>query len=380
MNKYYLSLPSIVSSAGDSSGLLEALYAKKRCLKKKNIEGKEFCIGEVESLIQPLDFPRQFQRFYTRTNALLFEAMLKISPLIDRLKKENGNIGACIGTTTGGFEENYQIFIKNENFPKHYIQDFNSLSHPARFLKEFFSLNGVCFSISTACTSGLKSIIQGQRLLESGLCDYVIVGGVDGISTLSLFGFDSLGILSSDFCNPFSYYRNGINIGEGACLFVMSKTPLNCDVYLHSFASNNDAFHLTKQDEKSQKAIEAICKALGDDEVDYINLHATGTLANEISESRAIASVLPHIPASGIKGCIGHTLGATGAIEAGLCVLLLEQDHALLPPHIYDENYDKGLHKIALISEVLRKKIQKILSINFAFGGDNVAAIFGRDQ
>ena len=377
----YLSLPSIVCAVGDED-ILAHLVQSKRFLKKKTFLDKEFLVGEVEHIPQLSDFPSSLEVFYTRGNALLLQAILKISPLIEGLKNKFGKhrIGVCIGTTTGGIEENFQSFLESQNFERTYRADLNSLGYAARFVQQFFGLRGLSFGVSTACTSGLKALMQAQRLVAHNLCDAVIVGGVDSLSTISLFGFDSLGILSSKTCNPFSQNRDGINIGEGACVFIASKEPLDSSVILESFSSNNDAFHPTKQDAHAKKAIEAIESALQNMPVDYVNLHATGTHANEIAESLAIFSTLPNTFASGIKGHIGHTLGAAGAIEAGVCILLLHQKEGLLPLHLYDGEYDSSLHPIRLVSQPTRASLNRVMSVNFAFGGDNAVAIFGRKE
>lgn len=377
----YLSLPSIVCAAGGED-ILPRLTQSKRFLKKRTFLDREFLVGEVEDILQSSDFPPSLEAFYTRGNALLLQAILKISPLVEGLKNKFGKhrIGVCIGTTTGGIEENFQSFLESQDFKSAYRPNLNSLGYPAKFVQRFFGLKGPSFGVSTACTSGLKALIQAQRLIARNLCDAVIVGGVDSLSTISLFGFDSLGILSPKACNPFSKNRDGINIGEGACVFIASKEPLDSSVILESFGSNNDAFHLTKQDTHAKKAIEAIELARQNMPVDYVNLHATGTPANEIAESLAIFSTLPDIFASGIKGHIGHTLGAAGAIEAGVCILLLHQKETLLPLHLYDGEYDSSLHPIKLVSQPTCASLNRIMSVNFAFGGDNAVAIFGRKE
>lgn len=379
-NLCYISLPSILCSAGDETDMFQKILSAQRCLKEQEIEGKAFLVGGVKLEALRCDFPHSLKQFYTRTNALLFQTAVQLNSQVEKLKAQFGKdrIGICIGTTTAGIEENLQLFLRENHFNLAYQQDFNSLGHPAKFLKELFDIQGVYFGLSTACTSGLKALIQANRLIQSGLCDAVITGGVDALSAISLFGFDSLGILSSKPCNPFSIHRDGINIGEGSCLFIVSRKPIDTPVVLKSFYSNNDAFHLTKQEPHAQKAQEAIVNAMQDYDIDYINLHATGTQANEMAESKAIASTLPTIPASGIKGCIGHTLGAAGAIEIGLCTMLLNKKEALLPPHIYDQCYDPALPKISLIQKPIHTNINHILSVNFAFGGDNAAAVLGR--
>lgn len=382
MNSCYLSLPSIVCSAGNEREMLENVLKSRRFLKEKEFLGKIFLVGEVENQVSRSDFPRNLQNFYTKTNALLFQTALQIILQVEKLKTQFGRhrIGVCIGSTTVGLEENFQYFQKERDFKLAYDASLSSLGNPALFIQKFFDISGACFGVSTACTSGLKALFQAYRLIQSNLCDGVIVGGVDALSSISLFGFDSLGILSSKPCNPFSTYREGINIGEGSCLFVMSKIPLNTSIILESFCSNNDAFHLTRQDIQANKAREAINMATKDYSIDYINLHATGTRANEIAESQAIASTLPHVPASGIKGCIGHTLGAAGAIEAGLCTLLLDKKNVLLPAHIYDGHYDQTLPNFSLIHQSIPAVINRAMSINFAFGGDNAVAVFGRKR
>lgn len=377
---FYISLPSILCSAGNEIDMYRKIVSMQRCFKQQEIEGKTFLIGGVELKVSKNDFPQAFRNNYTRTNALLFQTALGFTPEIERLKTKFGKdrIGVCVGSTTAGIEENFQLFLKEKDFALKYQENFNSLGHPAKFLKDFFGLQGPSFGLSTACTSGLKALIQASRMIQSNLCDAVIAGGVDAISAISLFGFDSLGILSSKPCNPFSVHRDGINIGEGSCLFIVSRNSIDTSVVLKSFYSNNDAFHLTKQEPQAQKAKEAIMNALQNYNIDYINLHATGTIANEAAESKAISTTLPMVPASGIKGCIGHTLGAAGAIEIGLCAMLLNQKDTLLPPHIYDQAYDPSLPKISLIHKPLPASISHILSVNFAFGGDNAAAVLGR--
>ena len=165
----------------------------------------------------------------------------------------------------------------------------NSLANPSEFIADFYGLSSVAFSVSTACTSGVKAIITAKRLLESGICDAVICGGVDSLNTLTINGFDSLGILSARETNPFSKNRDGINIGEGAAFFVASRDEIS-NLVIAGEHSNCDAFHMTQPDFSGQMQTQCVQKALRAanlSSVDYINLHGTGTQANDKSRQRS---------------------------------------------------------------------------------------------
>lgn len=380
----YINAYSVICSAGTTKDFLANLYSNKRFIRKNDrfSEIKSFMLGSVEDVPTKSDFLDSMQGFYTRTNALLLANLLEIQQkvLILRQKYGKSRIGVVLGSTTSGVEENFQSFkeyaLKDQFMG--YKDSFNTLANPSEFCRAFFDLSGPCFGVSTACTSGLKAIEQASLLIENDLCDAVIAGGVDSLNTLSVFGFDSLGILDSNLCQPFSKNRNGINIGEGSGILLLSKEK-DC-VMFDSFCSNNDAYHITKQDSAAKMSIQCIQRVLETTQrdIDYVNLHATGTPANEIAESCAIAKSVGLVPASGIKGQIGHTLGAAGSIEAILCSMLLQQEESKLPLHIYDGEYDEDIEKINLVTDSISKRLNTILSVNFAFGGDNVAGIFRR--
>lgn len=384
----YVSKPGIVSAAGMSSDEnLINLQSGKKFLTICNgfRDDKSFILGKIESALEKFS-SQTSEHFKTRTNALALSALAQIdSDIKDAIKKYGkSRVGVVIGTTTSGVEENYQIFkehVKTGFFDaRRYDISQNALANPAEFICDFYGLSGVCFAVSTACTSGVKAIIEGKRLIKAGICDAVICGGVDSLNTLTINGFDSLGILSCRETNPFSKNRDGINIGEGAGFFLLSKDEIS-DVIIAAEHSNCDAFHMTQPETSGKMQGVCVQKALETanlSEIDYINLHGTGTVANDQVEASVVNANLPNTLASSIKPMIGHTLGAAGAIESALCVMLCMQNETILPPHVYDGIYDEELKPINLVKFNERAVINSAMSLSFAFGGDNAAIIFER--
>lgn len=217
----------------------------------------------------------------------------------------------------------------------------------------------------------------------------VIAGGVDSLAAMTLNGFDALESMSDGLCNPFGRDRDGINIGEGAAIFVMSKTP--AAISLAGCGETSDAHHISAPHPDGAGAIAAMAKALQDadvaaSDIDYINLHGTATEQNDRMEAKAVFSVFgSEAPCSSTKRLTGHTLGAAGAIEAGLCWLALTEQTAL-PPHRWDGNGDTELQPIQLTNGSLQQceNVQQpprlALSNSFAFGGNNISLIFERQH
>ena len=247
-------------------------------------------------------------------------------------------------------------------------------------MSDFYELSGPSYCVSTACTSGVKAVIEAKRLIESELCDAVICGGVDSLNTLTINGFNSLSILSSAPSQAFSKNREGINIGEGAGLFLLSRDEIS-NVVVASSASNCDAFHMTQPDFSAKMAvncIEGALKRAGMCGVDYVNLHGTGTQANDKMEAKAVNLTLGATFASTLKPQIGHTLGAAGAIESAICAMLCMDENSTLPPHVYDGEYDESLEAINLVKSGTKFDVKTAMSLSFAFGGDNAVIIFKR--
>lgn len=354
---------------------LKKLSNSKTFLEKSSDFSQEFIVGKCKnSQILPDNLDKIYK---TRTNEILYTALLQIEEsifwAIKKYKKER--IAVVMATTTSGINENYLSFTnyaKNGIF-KDYLKDRTSLFNPANFIAKLYDLKNLSFCVSTACTSSLKAMMSAAILLENGVCDCVICGGVDSLNDVTLRGFASLEIISSDFTNPFSKNRQGINIGEGAGVFLLSKKE--SDFKISGFASNNDAFHITKPDlsGKNQKiCVENALKMANLQDADYINLHGTGTIANDKMESEIFSNFSAFSSSS--KPFFGHTLGAAGAIESAVCLHCLKDEN--LPLHLWDGDFDSDLKPLKLVKFGDKKICKTALNSSFAFGGDNAIMIF----
>lgn len=380
--RVYINAYDGVCSLGSSKiQIMQNIFKKIPSITKNKIQSKDFMVGKIQNL---QNFDRDIKEVYnTRTNLILYQVLQNLKEALDNLFKRysKDKIAVVIGTTTSGVEENYKS-MPNIN-PRLFFSR-NSLSNPSDFIKEYLGLKSLAFGVSCACTSGAKVFIEAARLLESNVCDAVICGGVDSLNTLTLYGFDSLEILSKNNAVPFSKNRNGINIAEGAALFILSKDESS--IKLKGYCANNDAFHITKPNEDFVAQRDSILKALKManldlDDISYINLHGTGTYANDKMEANLINTIFPKTMCSSTKGLMGHTLGAAGALELMICSDILNQstinNKAYLPPHYYDEVYDSEIPRICLVEKQISTNIKNTLSISFAFGGDNSAIILG---
>jgi 3-oxoacyl-[acyl-carrier-protein] synthase-1 len=245
-------------------------------------------------------------------------------------------------------------------------------------------LTGAAHVISTACSSGAKALASGARLLNAGLADAVIAGGSDVMSELTVAGFSSLDSVSATRCNPLSQNRNGINLGEGAALFLMTRDE--GPVRLVGWGETSDAHHMSAPDPTGMGAIRAMQQALAKggvnaDQIDYLNLHGTATVQNDSMESLAVQHVLGGAtPVSSTKPLTGHTLAAAGAVEAAFCWMTLTgNSDGRLPPHWWDGALDAALApvRIAAPGDSLGRPARYVMSNSFAFGGSNASLLLG---
>jgi len=220
-------------------------------------------------------------------------------------------------------------------------------------------------------------------MIAAGFADAVIVGGADSLCAFTIAGFSSLESVSAERCNPFSANRHGINIGEGAALFVLSREP--GAVRLAGCGESSDAHHMSAPDPSGQGArmamMQAVTRAgLRPGDIGYINLHGTATPQNDAMEARVVAELFgDRVPASSTKPLTGHALGAAGAIEAAICWLALTDAAHRLPGHWWDQAGDPALPKIGLVppGTTHAGSLHYALTQNFAFGGSNAALVLG---
>ncbi|MCC7005164.1 MAG: beta-ketoacyl-[acyl-carrier-protein] synthase family protein [Ottowia sp.] len=340
--------------------------------------------------------PPHLAYFNCRNNQLLLTALAQIEATVAAALTRYGpaRIGVVLGTSTSGIE-NGEIAIAQHYAqgktassillpPYHYAQQ--EIGMPALFLAQVLGITGPAYTISTACTSSAKAFASARNLLRYDFCDAVIVGGVDSLCQLTINGFTALSSLSEQLTNPMSRNRCGINIGEGAALFVMQREETAIE--LLGIGQTSDAYHISAPHPDGIGAQNAMRAALEDAQlpthaISYLNLHATATTQNDAMEAHAVVHVFPDgIPTSGTKPMTGHTLGAAGATELAFCQLALQ--HQQLPPHIWDQQTDPTLPTLALVQQTsyapqsAPHKTHICMSNSFAFGGSNISLIIGQ--
>ena len=369
--------------AGDCSGMRsEAGWVPERSIPVAAVRGE----------LAPI--PPELARQSSRNNQLLLEAALQIRDDIDRAIHTYGRdrIGVVLGTSTSGIDEASQglaHYIREQQFPAEYDYRQQELGAPADFLADWLQLSGPAYVISTACTSSARALMSAQRLLDLGLCDAVLCGGVDTLCKLTLNGFSALEAVSGQRCNPFSVNRNGINIGEAAALFLMTRQPNDTPtIALLGCGASSDAHHISAPEPTGRGALQAMRKALSraqlqPGQISYLNLHGTATQHNDAMESLAVAALFAHgVPCSSTKPMTGHTLGAAGALEAAFCWLSLSADNhrQALPPHVWDGQQDPDLPPLKWVTttdHLTSIAPRYLMSNSFAFGGNNVSLIIG---
>lgn len=348
-------------------------------------------VGAVAQPLPAVPLPDQ----HSRNNQLLYAAALQIEPAIRKAIARYGahRIGVILGTSTSGIAEGSAAigqFLARGQFPADYHYAQQVLSAPADFLADWLQLGGPAYVISTACTSSGRALLSARRLLELGVCDAVLCGGVDSLCHLTLNGFSALEAISDRRCNPFSANRDGINIGEAAALFMMTREPeaQGERIALLGAGASSDAHHISAPDPTGAGALQCMGKALDNAglepaHIHYLNLHGTATAHNDAMESLAVDALFgARLPCSSSKPMTGHTLGAAGALEAAFCWLSLSRHNplGLLPPHVWDGQPDPALPELTLVDGSQRlatKGPRRMMSNSFAFGGNNVSLILG---
>ncbi len=327
---------------------------------------------------------------HSRNNALLLAALAQIRAEVEAAIIRFGahRVAVILGTSTSGVAEAERgmfAYARTGALPEDFHLAQQEMGSPAVALAQVLGVTGPAHVISTACSSSAKALASAARLLRAGMCDAVIVGGGDTLCQFTVAGFAALESVSAARCNPMSAARDGINIGEGAALFLMTREP--GPVMLAGWGESSDAYHISAPDPSGRGALAAMQGALtragiAPAAIDYINLHGTATPHNDAMESRAVFGLFgAATPASSTKPLTGHTLGAAGAIEAAICWLTLHDNpRGQLPPHWWDGLADAALPQLNLVkpARVLGRPLDYALSNSFAFGGSNAALVLAR--
>lgn len=350
--------------------------------------------GEVDDQLLPA-LPAALQRYATRNAQLALAAInLREDGLRDALNRAARRygpqrIGIVIGTSTSGIYETenaYQQLIAQGQLPPSFsLRDRHAWVATAHFLQADLGLQGPCYAISTACSSSSKALAAAQRLIATGVCDAVLCGGVDTLCRLTLHGFNSLEILSPRPSTPLDRDRSGISLGEAAGLLLLERPDPHPDhadaIHLLGCGESSDAHHMTAPHPEGSGAAIAMRAALRQAglqaaDIDYINLHATGTRLNDSSEMRALQQVFERPPhCSGTKGVTGHTLGAAGGIETIIAWLSLK--HRFRPGTCGLRQVDPAFRARVVRHSQPDASIRYVMSNNFGFGGNNSSLILG---
>ena len=365
--------------AGDASGMvLTDAYSL----------GKMLTLGMVRSALPAL--PTATPAHQSRNNRLLFAAYEEIRTTVEALRARipSGRLGVVIGTSTSGIAESEQAIQHLQRcgcLPAGFHYGQQELGNPAQFLADVLALDGPAYSVSTACSAGAKALASAARLVRMGACDAVLAGGADALCRFTVAGFSALEAVSDARSNPCSANRRGINIGEGAALFIVGREP--AEITLLGVGESSDGYHISAPDPGGKGVLLAMRVALQEaglraEDIDYLNLHGTATPQNDAMEARVVHGLFGgELPVSSTKPLTGHTLGAAGAIEAGLCWLLLSayNPHRILPPHCWDGVEDPALPRLHLVRPGERaRRLNHVLSNSFAFGGSNAVVLLGR--
>jgi len=345
-------------------------------------------LGRVATPLPALDGLPHHER--SRNNALLLAAL---APLRERVRAAAERFGPArvavvLGVSTAGLDEGVAAIRQVHSgfgWPAHYDYALQEMGNAAQCAARELGVAGPAYAISTACSSGAKALATGARLLRSGQVDAVVAGGVDALSAFTIAGFSALDAVSAERCNPLSANRRGINIGEGAALFLMGRD--DGPVRLSGWGESADAHHMSAPEPTGRGAAEAMQRALARAgvaarDVDYVNLHGTATEQNDAMESLAVERVLGReVPLSSTKPLTGHALAAAGAIEAAFAWhALVDNPSGRLPVHWWDGAGDPALPPLRVVAPgfALGRPVRHVLSNSFAFGGSNASLLFSQ--
>ena len=368
---------------GKAEVLKNALSSSVRGMQKSQdaIANSETFLGVCDFELPQIENPRHS----TRCNALALLAISQIEESIRGAISKYGadRVGVVIGSSNTGMSEfqREHFFYTRQNSPKKPSAFHGELGNVAEFIADYFKIAAPSYVISTACSSSAKAFASAQKLLQNGVCDAVVCGGADSVCNFVVNGFASLGAISKTLANPMSKNRSGINIGEGAAMFLMQKG--GSAINLAGVGESSDAYHATTPDPSGEGAALSMRAALANanlrpSDIQYVNLHGTGTVFNDSMEAKAVCEVFGgDVFCSSTKPMTGHALGAAGAIEAGLCYLMMSDMNGknALIEHVYDGEYDESLPRINLARRGQAARVKYALSNSFAFGGSNASVI-----
>jgi 3-oxoacyl-[acyl-carrier-protein] synthase-1 len=392
-----LHLSSFTATSAIGRGLLETLDALRQCRSGllpctfDTVDLKTYT-GEVPG-VDAVRLRPPLAAFDCRNNRLAQLALEQdgfataVKTAVERYGASR--VGVFIGTSTAGILQTELAYRRRDPVTGALPPDFNyrgthSTFSVADFTSHYFDLTGPAVVVSSACSSSAKVFSSARRMLAAGFIDAAVVGGVDSLCLTTLYGFNSLGLLSGQACRPFDANRNGISIGEAAAFALLERLPEHLDadaVLLLGVGESSDAYHISSPHPEglgARMAMQDALKMAGlrPADIDYINLHGTATQSNDDAEGKAVLALFgSQTPCSSTKGATGHTLGAAGGLEAVICALALQNN--LLPAGLNTEHLDPKLNLNYLMTN-REQSLSHVLSNSFGFGGTNCSLVFGK--
>ncbi|MCY7369867.1 MAG: beta-ketoacyl-[acyl-carrier-protein] synthase family protein [Polaromonas sp.] len=368
----------------------QAVLAQRSGLQRCDFETVQLntFIGRVPG-VEDQSLPARMSDYLCRNNQLALLALTQdgFESAVHQAITSYGpsRIGVFMGTSTSGILSTEVAYRHREGsgstLPSgfRYAHTHNTFS-VSSFVRDHFQLEGPAVAVSSACSSSAKVFGNASRMLECGLIDAAIVGGVDSLCLTTLYGFNSLELLSPERCRPFGAHRSGISISEAAgfALLTRERPPSPGAVAVTGIGESSDAHHMSSPHPEGAGALAAMQQALAmadlsPEAVDYINLHGTATPSNDAAEGKAVATLFgSSVPCSSTKGHTGHALGAAGIVEAILSSLAIR--HGVLPGGVNTLERDAALDVNYLLTNQI-SEVRTILSNSFGFGGSNCALV-----
>lgn len=323
----------------------------------------------------------------SRNNALVELALRQdaFAEAVDDIRRglPPERVGLVMGTSTSSIDRTEQAYGElgaDGRFPAEFRQPAVHNPHaPAHFAAERLGIDGPCMTVSAACASGAKAFAVAKRWLDQGLVDGVVVGAADSLCLSVIYGFHALQLVAPEPCRPFAADRQGISLGEAAGFALLTRERSTGAMRLLGTGESCDAYHMSSADPDGAGARLAMESALADAklgmaDIDYVNLHGTGTRANDDIEGRVCGSLVSGITlVSGTKGWTGHALGAAGMVEAILCLDALTT--GFVPGTRNTVSADAPFD---LLLDSVQQAIGTALSNSFGFGGSNCTLVFGQ--
>jgi 3-oxoacyl-[acyl-carrier-protein] synthase-1 len=377
-----------------------ALLGRRGGLRRNDFGGGalETWIGRVDGL-EAMPLPTQWAQWDCRNNRLAWLA-LRQDRILDevvalRERHGAGRVAIVLGTSTASIGATEEAYARLEGDDRGDKDSSSGKIFPADlhrpcvhtphslggFVQAATGLRGPCVTVATACSSSAKVFAQAARLIQAGIVDAALVGGVDTLCGSVLYGFNALGLVSATPCRPFDAARDGLSLGEAGGFAVLERaTPGDAAPQLRGYGESSDAHHMSTPHPEGLGARIAMSEALaraGIDagEVGYLNLHGTATPANDAVEARAVAALFPEtLHASSTKGWTGHTLGAAGIVESVFALIALE--HGLLPGTLNSTGADPACGPQVRFDNAQRP-LRYAMNNSFGFGGNNCSLLFG---